>query len=106
MKANQHLAVYSEMTGLHQAWGWGGGIPVPLLLEGVYLPTRSQGLFKTCRERSGHQPASPVHTPPTLGEREAGILGLVQGVGENMPGAEMGLVPGTELAPGACPLTC
>ena len=100
MKANQHLAVYSEMTGLHQAWGWGGGIPVPLLLEGVYLPPGSQGPSKTCRECSGHQPASPVHTPPTLGEREAGILAPVQGVGENTPGAEMGLVPGTELALG------
>ena len=25
VKASQHLAVYSETAGLHQAWGWGGG---------------------------------------------------------------------------------
>ena len=64
VKGNQHLVVYSGTMGPHQAWGRGGGTPVPLLLEGVYLPTEVRDLPK--HAESVKDTSQPVQFTPYL----------------------------------------
>lgn len=84
--------------------GVGRGHPCAAPVRGNVSANRKSGTFQNM-QRVLRTPASQSSSQSTYSGRERS-WNPRPSPGENMSATELGLVPGTELAPGAWPLTC